>query len=392
LEYELVSAKLKAEESDRLKTAFLANMSHEIRTPMNGILGFAEMLNDDRLPDGERKKYLDIINSNGKVLINLIDDIIDFAKIEAGQIKIQKLDFSLNTLLTQIYNSFLTESLQKSSDVELVLYKDLEDSKCFIKTDPVRLRQIITNLIGNAYKFTRKGHIKFGYKLIENNILEFFVEDTGIGINPEKLKVIFERFVQADSSRSRKYSGSGLGLAISKGFSELLGGIMWAESEVKEGSTFYFTIPYELVETKNEDKRRSVKPKSQYNWEGIKVLVAEDDFFSYKFLEGFLKQTKAEVFHAEDGNKALNMCKENMDINIVLMDVQMPEMNGLDATTAIKKFRKELPIIAQTANAIAEEKQKCFEAGFDDFVTKPINISELFMKMENWLTQSAENK
>ena len=392
LEYELVSAKTKAEESDRLKTAFLANMSHEIRTPMNGILGFAEMLNDDNLPEIERKKYLDIINSNGKVLINLIDDIIDFAKIEAGQIKILKHEFSMNTLLSQIYNSFLSESLNRDTEVELILEKSLEDANSFICTDPVRLRQILTNLIGNAYKFTTQGHIKFGYNLRDKEILEFYVEDTGIGISKEKLKAVFERFVQADSSRSRRYSGSGLGLAISKGFTELLGGEMWAESKVNKGSTFHFSIPYEEVKNAVPKETKSSKPKSQYDWSGIKVLIAEDDFFSFKFLEGFLKQTKAEVFHAEDGSKALQYCQENEDLDIILMDVQMPEMNGLDATTAIKKFRKKLPIIAQTANAIAEERQKCFEAGFDDFVTKPINISELFMKMEQWLSKRTDNQ
>ncbi len=391
LEFELVSAKLKAEESDRLKTAFLANMSHEIRTPMNGILGFAEMLNDDSLPEHERKKYLDVINNNGKVLINLIDDIIDFAKIEAGQIKVQKHDFSLNTLLTQIYNSFLTESLKRDSKVELILEKGLKDNESYVSTDPVRLRQILTNLIGNAYKFTIEGHIRFGYRLVEEKHLEFFVEDTGIGINAEKLSIIFERFVQADNSRSRKYSGSGLGLAISKGFVGLLGGTMWAESELRKGSTFYFKIPFEQAESIKTDVTGASKPKSQYDWSDIKVLVAEDDFFSFKFLEGFLTQTKAKVFHAEDGSKALKICKENSDIDIVLMDVQMPEMNGLDATSAIKKFRQKLPIIAQTANAIAEEKQKCFEAGFDDFITKPINITELFMKMDHWLSKRSKD-
>jgi PAS domain S-box-containing protein len=388
LEYELVSAKLKAEESDRLKTAFLANMSHEIRTPMNGILGFAEMLNDDSLRDEERRKYLDIINNNGKILINLIDDIIDFAKIEAGQINIVKHDFSLNTLLSQVYNSFLAENMRKErSSVKLTLSKGLDDDASFINTDPIRLRQVVTNLIGNAFKFTSDGSIEFGYILQDDKNLEFYVKDTGIGIKPEKLTQIFERFVQADSSRSRKYSGSGLGLAISKGLSELLGGTMWAESEIDKGSAFHFTLPYALATNKKTDDRDAKKPKSKYNWSGKKILIAEDDFFSYKFLEGFLKQTNAEVFHADDGRKAVTICSEKKDIDIILMDVQMPDLNGLDATREIKKFRSKLPIIAQTANAIAEERQKCFEAGFDDFVTKPINITELFMKIEYWMTR-----
>lgn len=391
LEYELVSAKLKAEESDRLKTAFLANMSHEIRTPMNGILGFAEMLNDDKINESERKKYIDVINSNGKILVNLIDDIIDFAKIEAGQIKIVKHEFSLNTLLKQIHNTYMGGSFKKDKQkVELRLVKGLVDEACYIKSDPIRLRQILTNLIGNAYKFTNEGYIEFGFSLRSDKMLEFYVEDTGIGIPPEKLNMIFERFVQADNSRSRKYSGSGLGLAISKGFSELLGGSMWAKSEVGKGSTFCFTLPYERAKFKKQEDKGEKKPKSTYDWSDKLVLVAEDDFFSYKFLEGFLKQTKASILHADDGQKAVDICKERKDIDIILMDVQMPEMNGLDATRTIKEFRPELPIIAQTANAIAEERQKCFEAGFDDFVTKPINISELFMKIENWLAKRVE--
>ncbi len=389
LESELVNAKLKAEESDRLKTAFLANMSHEIRTPMNGILGFAEMLNDGRLSDEERRKYLDIINNNGKILINLIDDIIDFAKIEAGQIKIINHDFSLNALLSQIYNSFLTDRLKREkSEVKLRIRKELSDEDSYINADPNRLRQIITNLVGNAFKFTNKGYIEFGYSIRDNMVLEFYVIDTGIGINPEKLEVIFDRFVQADNSRSRKYSGSGLGLAISKGFVELVGGRMWAQSEVNKGSSFYFTMPYKPATIKIREASPERKPKSEYNWTGKKFLVAEDDFFSYKFLEGFLKQTHAEILHAEDGQKAIDICNNTDDIDLILMDVQMPEVNGLDATRSIKVFRRDLPIIAQTANAIAEEKQKCFEAGFDDFVTKPINITELFMKIEHWLTKS----
>jgi PAS domain S-box-containing protein len=387
LEFELVQAKTKAEESDMLKTAFLANMSHEIRTPMNGILGFAEMLNDDNITDSNRKKYVEIINNNGKMLMGLIDDIIDFSKIEAGQIKILKQEFSLNALLAQIHSSFLSESLKKDkTDVKLRIRKAFSNEECFIQTDPNRLRQIITNLVGNAFKFTQEGYIEFGYMLPESGFIEFYVKDTGIGISLDKIDLVFERFVQADYSRSRKYSGSGLGLAISKGFVELLGGKMWATSEVDVGSTFSFTIPFIPAVTKTKEEIEKKKPKSEYDWNGKCFLVAEDDKFSYKLLEGFLKKTNAEILHAEDGLQAIDICKRNESIDIILMDVQMPEMNGMEATKNIKMFRKNLPIIAQTANAIAEERQRCFEAGFDDFVTKPINITELFVKIDKWLT------
>ncbi|MFO7658417.1 MAG: PAS domain S-box protein [Bacteroidales bacterium] len=386
LEYELVKAKEKAEESDKLKTAFLANMSHEIRTPMNGILGFAEMLNDELLSAGNRKKYLEIIHSNGKMLINLIDDIIDFAKIEAGQINVVPRDFSLNTLLSQIHSSFLTEQLKKdSSMVKLRVKKALTSEDSYINTDPNRLRQILTNLIGNSFKFTDEGFIEFGYKKTKKNYLHFFVKDTGIGIPKDKLEVIFDRFIQADSSSTRKYGGSGLGLAISKGFVELLGGEMWAESEENIGSTFHFTIPFVAAKKVGDENIAKRRPKKNYDWEGKVFLVAEDDKFSYKFLESFLKQTKAEVLHAFDGKEAIAICMKN-NIDLVLMDIQMPEMNGLQATEVIKKFNKNLPIIAQTANAITEEKQKCFEAGCDDFVTKPVNIAELYNKIDKWLS------
>lgn len=387
LEHELIKAKNKAEESDKLKTAFLANMSHEIRTPMNGILGFAEMLNDDSLGKANRKKYLNIINSNGKVLINLIDDIIDFAKIESGQVNILQDEFSLNGLMDQVESTFLTRSLRKDkSKVKIISKKPFPDEKSFVRSDPIRLRQVLTNLVGNAIKFTHTGHVEFGYDLEDSKTLRFYVKDTGIGIAPDKLQVIFERFMQADSSPSRKYGGSGLGLAISKGLVELLGGRMWAESELGVGSVFYFTIPFVSAARKVEEPTANRHIKVHHNWDGKLFLVAEDDKFSYKFLEGFLKQTRAEVVRAQDGRQAVEICRNNPDIDLILMDIQMPEMNGLTATEEIKKINSKIPIIAQTANAINEERLRCMEAGCDDFITKPVNINELYEKINKWLT------
>jgi CheY-like chemotaxis protein len=354
---------------------------------MNGILGFAEMLNDDSLSPANRKKYLGIINSNGKMLINLIDDIIDFAKIEADQLNIMYDDFSLNNLLAQLHSSFSTDSLRKEkSGLKILFRKAFTNENCFVRTDPNRLRQILTNLIGNSIKFTQTGFIEFGYRLEKPDQLLFYVKDTGIGISRDKLDLIFERFMQADVSSTRKYGGSGLGLAISKGLVELLGGKMWAESAVHEGSTFFFTLPYVPATRKEEDSEEKKKPKTNYNWEGKLFLIAEDDKFSYKFLEGFLKQTGADVMHAADGREAVTLCRNHETVDLVLMDIQMPEMNGLEATTAIKQFRKNIPVIAQTANAIMEERQKCLEAGCDDFISKPININELYDKIDKWLS------
>jgi PAS domain S-box-containing protein len=388
LEYELITARDKAEESDKLKTAFLANMSHEIRTPMNGILGFAEMLNDNTLSRANRKKYLNIINSNGKMLINLIDDIIDFAKIESDQVNIVQDEFSLNSLLDQVQSTFLTRSLRKDkSKVRILTKKAFTDEKSFIRTDPTRLRQVLTNLVGNAIKFTHKGYIEFGYELEDSKTIRFYVKDTGIGIPGDKLQLIFERFIQADSSPSRKYGGSGLGLAISKGLVELLGGKMWAESVINSGSVFYFNLPFISVNKKSEEQAENKPSRTHYNWDGKLFLVAEDDKFSYKFLEGFLKQTKADVLRASDGREAVELCRTNPAIDLVLMDIQMPEMNGLTATEEIKKFNPDIPIIAQTANAINEEKIRCMEAGCNDFITKPVNINELYDKINKWLFQ-----
>jgi PAS domain S-box-containing protein len=386
LERELISAKDKAEESDKLKSAFLANMSHEIRTPMNGILGFAELLKDENISPGNHKKYIEIIDNNGKMLINLIDDIIDFSKIEAGQVKIIKKDFSLNSLLQQVHSSFLTENLiNNKSKVKLRMRKALSNDSCYIKSDPNRLRQILTNLVGNAFKFTDEGFIEFGYQIIDDEMIEFYVKDTGIGIAQEKIDQIFNRFIQADNSSTRKYGGSGLGLAISRGFVDILGGKMWAESEVGSGSSFYFTVPYNPVEQVEEEVNKPIK-KKQYDWKDRNILIAEDDKFSFKFLEGFLKQTNVNVLHAENGKLAVDICLENKEIDLVLMDIQMPEMNGYEATNLIKQNRKQLPVIAQTANAIIEEREKCFEAGCDDFVTKPVNIHELYSKIDKYFT------
>jgi len=387
LEHELIQAKEKAEESDKLKTAFLANMSHEIRTPMNGILGFTEMLSDENISPGNQKKYIDIINSNGKMLINLIDDIIDFAKIEAGEIKILKREFSLNSLLQQVHSSFLTESMRKDKQhVKLRLRKAFTNESCYIFTDPNRLRQILTNLISNAFKFTKEGMIEFGYNYNEQEkYLYFYVSDTGIGIPEDKIATIFNRFIQADNSYTRKYGGSGLGLAISKGFAELLGGKMWLESEEGKGSTFHFTLPYVKAEKSSTENDQKLRKRNSYDWSGKLFLIAEDDRFSYKFLESFLKQTNAEVIHAADGKEAVEKSLENSDIDLVLMDIQMPELNGLEATKKIKEIKRDLVVIAQTANAQAEERQKCIDWGCNDFITKPVNIDELYAKIDKYV-------
>lgn len=375
---EIISAKEKAQESDRLKTSFLANMSHEIRTPMNAILGFTDLLKDESLSKHSRNEFIDIISSRGKDLLQIINDIIDISKIEAGQIKINPIECPLNIVLFELYNFFESNiTLQDKKDVILKLRSFLPNDKCFVFIDAVRLKQIFVNLIGNAIKFTTKGYIEFGYK-IEDNMIHFYVEDSGIGIPKEKQELIFDRFRQADDSITKNFGGTGLGLAISKSLTELMGGYMQLESEAEGGSKFSFILPYKPVQIQKAEEVKTPKDFTvETNWEDKLILIVEDDNVNFQYLKVILRKTKAKILRAENGVEAVELCKQNKDINIVLMDIQMPVMNGLEATRQIKEIRKNLPIIAQTAYAMSEDKEKCIAAGCDDYLSKPIDVKLL---------------
>lgn len=393
-EEELKQAKQRAEESDLLKSTFLANMSHEIRTPMNGILGFTELLKKPGIPPKKQQEFIEIINKSSHSLLNIINDIMDISKIEANQINIIDRESNINTLLSDLDSFYKTYKAAKNKEeVELIYKKGLDDQQANIFVDIDRLRQVISNLLSNSIKFTQEGKIEFGYERKDSQTLLFHVSDTGIGISPSKINLVFERFRQADDSLTRQYGGTGLGLPISKGLIELMGGKMWAESEIGAGSTFFFTIPYKpivvvsnIVSSDNPDNEQSEQENSADSlWQKKTILIAEDDVTSYMFLEEILSNTGLNIIFAKDGKEAVEMCKNNPEIELVLMDMQMPVINGYDATRQIKKIRDTLPIIAQTAHALVDDKKKCLDAGCDDYIKKPIDFDSLIKKIKEYI-------
>lgn len=377
---ELKNAKDKAEENDRLKSAFLANMSHEIRTPMNGIMGFAQLLKEPIVSGEEQQEYIRIIEKSGARMLNIINDLIDISKVESGQMKVFLSETNINNQIEYIYTFFNPEVEKKG--MQLSYKNGLTTENAFLITDKEKVYAILTNLVKNAIKYSDKGTIEFGYKKKEK-YLEFYVNDTGIGIPEDKKEAIFERFIQTDHNLTSKYEGAGLGLAITKAYVELLEGKIWVESELNKGSCFYFTIPIDnKLDSKIEIPIEINTDIQEEKLKKMKILIVEDDYNSDLFLTRILKSLSREIIHASTGVEAVEACRNNSDLNLVLMDIKMPEMDGYEAVRQIREFNKKVVIIAQTAYGLSSDKDAAIKAGCTDYISKPINKSLLLTMIE----------
>ncbi len=390
---EIVKAKEKAEESDRLKSSFLSNMSHEIRTPLNAIVGFSEMFGNDDIPDEEKERFIPIIQENTNQLLHLIDDILDLSKMESDQLKIFMKECRVGQVLENLVDVFNNQKTGMGKEIDIRLKTEIQIEELLIYTDPVRLRQVLSNLIGNALKYTESGYIEIGCSVQtkkdrkNDKFIQFYVKDTGIGISEKGQKMIFDRFTKIEDDKTKLYRGTGLGLAISKKLVKILGGEMWVESTPGKGSTFYFTIPtgkVEMPKTKTGPEKKVKKSVGLYNWDDKSILVAEDEESNFRLIEIILQKKKANITWVTNGEDAVEACKSK-SFDLVIMDIKMPKMNGLIATKKIKKFKKELPVVAVTAYAREEEQEESRLAGCDDIVVKPINMEELLSTLSEYI-------
>lgn len=384
---ELEEAKLKAEKSDLLKSVFLSNVSHDLRTPMNAIIGFSELVKEDDVDPDQRKEYMDLISMNGDNLLNLINDIIDISKIEAGVIKCdKKSNCAVNDFLSETERNFKQFKFLKSdNDVKLFFNKANIIPDLTFKTDVFRLNQILSNLLSNAIKFTKRGSIEFSYQLLDEHTLMFYVKDTGIGIPKDKISDLFQRYEQVKTSDSPTV-GTGLGLAIADSLVRLLGGNLWVDSELGKGSTFSFVLPYEPASGPIINYNPKLPDKNKtYDFNNQLVLVVEDDKSNYNYLHAVLKKANVDVLWAKDGEQAIELFKTNPSIRLILMDINLPKMSGFDVTRKILGINNKIPIIAQTAYAMSGDEQMCYDAGCIDYLAKPIKPLLLLSKLEKQL-------
>ena len=387
IEKDLKKAKQDAEIANNYKNHFLANMSHEIRTPINTIIGFSELIKNENITSQKRFKYTGIIEENSQSLLRLIDDIIDIAKIEANELKIKKEACSLGELFAELeltYSNFLKR--RQKQNIDLIFQIPEEAHHDVIFTDPYRLKQIINNLFTNALTYTERGHIEIGYSIINDNKLQFFVSDTGSGIPAGQIRNIFKRFTQVEETTNSATRGSGLGLSICKDLAILLGGEISVKSIEGEGSIFFVTLPYDKIKIPMVKTGPSTPAPSRYNFSNRTIMIAEDTPYNYEYLYSILQKTGAKVIWAKDGIDVLKLFK-NSQVDLILMDIQLPEINGYEATAQIRQSNQTIPIIAQTAYAMSEDRQKCLDSGCNEVLVKPIRMDDVLVTVAKYLNK-----
>lgn len=378
---QLEISKQKAEESDTLKSSFLANLSHEIRTPMNAIMGFSDLLHDTNLEENERLEYLKIIKNSGGSLVSIIEDLIEMSKIDARQIMPNYKGLDIEKCITELYDS-IKVTIPKDKEIQFYILENPEKLQGNILTDETKLKQIIVNLITNALKFTDRGFVAFGYSINkEKEVLEFKIEDSGMGISENYLKVIFDRFRRIEGDAAVELSGLGLGLSITKAYVEMLGGEIKVRSTIGLGSVFSFTIPLKFDKTVKAIKPKKVKSFYR-NYDNEIILVAEDDTINFLLLKKIIESKNHTVIRAKNGQEAVDICTENPNITLVFMDIKMPVLDGYQAYEKIKVIKPELPVVAQTAYASFEDKEKMMQFGFIDCITKPLDKEKVFEMLD----------
>ncbi len=377
-ENQLVKAKEKAEEGERLMTAFLQNISHEIRTPLNAIMGFSGLLTEDELTSDKRNDFVSIILKSSNQLLNIVNDILTISSIETRQVKQNLTKSNVNQLIDILFAAFKEEA--DYNGLELKYHKGLTDNSAEVYTDTIKLHRILSSLISNALKFTKTGNVTFGYDLKsgeEWECLLFFVRDTGVGIEKDRQQIIFEKFRKIDNKIGILNRGIGLGLSIAKAFTDIMGGRIWVQSEPGEGAVFYLEIPYKPIYEGKTMENKNVENTSL-------ILVAEDEEYNYLYLDELLNKLGLNHIQAKDGKAAIDICRENKNVSLVLMDIKMPVIDGYSAAQKIKEFSPKIPIIAQSAYALEHEREK-FRDVFDDYLAKPINKEIFLMTLRKFI-------